>query len=577
MLKMIKSTTAAAVASSSSCWSRRGMPRLHSNSTLVVFLNNYFAFFHSQPSKPIKSRSTQLKQLVRDLPNITNLGDAFSVFDRTLQMHPLPSVAPFNQILIQVVKLKHYSAVISLYNQMGMSGIEPDGYTLNILINCHWHLNQMGFSLTVLGNFFKLGLKPIVSTFNALINSFLLENRVAEAAGIFNKMIAGGNNSAAIQLLRKMEERACKPNLVVYNTIIDSLSKDTLVDDALNLFSEMMCKGVAPDGITYTSLIHGVCKLGEWKEATRLLHEMVSKNIYPDVHTFNVLGMVLEAEGMVEIMIQRDIEPNTVTMDKAKKVFELMLSNGSVVDAFSYSILINGFCKQKMMDEAMMLLGEMSGKGLVPNTVTYNTVVDGCCKMGKIRDAQQLFSKMQACGQLPNVQTYAILLDGLCKNRQLSTAIQLFREMEGKKLDVNIVIYTILIEGLCIARKIESARVLFRGLSSKGLQPNARTYNIMIKGLCIGGLTCEAEKLLTEMEEKVCSPDGYSYNIIIQGFINNNETDRAMELIQQMVERGFSADASTTELIVDLLCKDEVDPALFSLIQKENYEGNLPL
>ncbi|XP_021809164.1 pentatricopeptide repeat-containing protein At1g63400-like [Prunus avium] len=128
----------------------------------------------------------------------------------------------------------------------------------------------MGFSLSVLGKFFKVGLEPNVFTFTTLINGFLLENRVAEAAGIFNKMIVGGNcqpnvatygtlvkgfcmkgnNSAAIQLLRKMEEGACKPNLVVYNTIIDSLCKDTLVDDALNLFSEMMCKGIAPNVIS---------------------------------------------------------------------------------------------------------------------------------------------------------------------------------------------------------------------------------------------------------------------------------------------------------------------------------------
>ncbi|VVA21007.1 PREDICTED: pentatricopeptide repeat-containing [Prunus dulcis] len=98
----------------------------------------------------------------------------------------------------------------------------------------------------------------------------------------------------------------------------------------------------------------------------------------------------------------------------------------------------------------------------------------------------------------------------------------------------------------------------------------------MINGLCIGGRTSEAEKLLIEMEEKGCSPNGWTYNVIIRGFINNNETVRAMELIQQMVKGRFSADASTTELIIDLLCKDKVDPALLPLMQKENYELNLP-
>ncbi|CAL9021690.1 unnamed protein product [Prunus brigantina] len=98
---------------------------------------------------------------------------------------------------------------------------------------------------------------------------------------------------------------------------------------------------------------------GKWKEATRLLNEMVSKNIFPDVFTFRVLvdtlckeGMVVEAEGVVEMIIQRDIDPNTVT----------------------YTSLMD--------DEAMMLFLDMSHKGLVANTITYNTLADGFLQSG---------------------------------------------------------------------------------------------------------------------------------------------------------------------------------------------------
>ncbi|CAL8999376.1 unnamed protein product [Prunus brigantina] len=145
--------------------------------------------------------------------------------------------------------------------------------------------------------------QPDVVTYGTLVKGFCMK----------------GNNNAAIQLLRKMEEVTCKHGQVVYNTIIDSLCKDRLVVDALHLFSEMMSKGISPD-VTYNSLMNGVCKLGEWKEAKRLLNDMVSKNIFPDVFTFNVLvdtlckeGIVMEAEGLVEMMIQRDIDSDMVS------------------------------------------------------------------------------------------------------------------------------------------------------------------------------------------------------------------------------------------------------------------------
>ena len=48
----------------------------------------------------------------------------------------------------------------------------------------------------------------------------------------------------------RMDERGCEANLVIYSTIIDGLCKDTLVVDAMNLFSEMISRGIAPNIVT---------------------------------------------------------------------------------------------------------------------------------------------------------------------------------------------------------------------------------------------------------------------------------------------------------------------------------------
>lgn len=63
-------------------------------------------------------------------------------------------------------------------------------------------------------------------------------------------------------------------------TIIGSLSKDTLITDAFNLFSEMISKGIAADVKTYTYLI---------SEAENLLRKMEEDGCFPNDFTFNTI------------------------------------------------------------------------------------------------------------------------------------------------------------------------------------------------------------------------------------------------------------------------------------------------
>ncbi|GMP63119.1 hypothetical protein CsSME_00024939 [Camellia sinensis var. sinensis] len=118
-----------------------------------------------------------------------------------------------------------------------------------------------------------------------------------------------------------MEEGTCKPNIIVYTTIIDSLCKDRMVDVALKLFTEMNEKGIFSNVVTYNSLIHGLCNFGRWKEAIGMFRQKLdASSINPNVCTFNVLvdaltkeGMTKEAEGVLEVMIQRRVDPDVVT------------------------------------------------------------------------------------------------------------------------------------------------------------------------------------------------------------------------------------------------------------------------
>ncbi|XP_061993401.1 pentatricopeptide repeat-containing protein At1g62720-like [Rosa rugosa] len=174
-------------------------------------------------------------------------------------------------------------------------------------------------------------------------------------------------------------------------------------------------------------------------------------------------------------------------MDKARQVFDLMISKGSTVNVQRCSILINGYCKGKKIIKAYKIFKEMCRMELVPDTITFNTLIDGFCKAGRngeCKNNQQLST--------------ATFSSNLLASISLSNRI-LLKETEANKFEPNVVVYTVVIEGLCKAGKFESARDLFSHLSTKGVQPNVTTYTIMISGLC------KPEKLLRNGRERLFS------------------------------------------------------------------------
>ena len=79
-----------------------------------------------------------------------------------------------------------------------------------------------------------------------------------------------GETKAAIQLLRIIEVRSIKPDVVMYTTIIHHLFIDGLANEAFDLYSEMVAKGISPTIVTCTTLVYGFCILDHLQEAIEM-------------------------------------------------------------------------------------------------------------------------------------------------------------------------------------------------------------------------------------------------------------------------------------------------------------------
>ncbi|KAI3954198.1 hypothetical protein MKW98_018022 [Papaver atlanticum] len=108
-------------------------------------------------------------------------------------------------------------------------------------------------------------------------------------------------------------------------------------------------------------------------------------------------------------------------------------------DVITYSVLIDGLCKDNRMEEANQMLDEMCVRGLVPNDVTYTTLIGGHCKQHNI----------ESSGRVPGVATFNVVMNGFCKQGQMKIARMLLDDMHNLGVVPDDITYNILLEGHC--------------------------------------------------------------------------------------------------------------------------------
>uniref|UniRef100_A0A6N2MAQ8 Amine oxidase domain-containing protein n=1 Tax=Salix viminalis TaxID=40686 RepID=A0A6N2MAQ8_SALVM len=427
----------------------------------------------------------------------------------------------------------------------------------------------------------------------------------------------------AVQVFKKMEQNGGKPNVVTYNTIIDNLCKDRLVNEAMEFLSEMLDRGIQPNVVTYNSIVHGFCNLGQLNEATRLFKEMVGKDDMPDTVTFSILvdglckeGMVSEAQCVFDIMPEKGVEPDVITYNAltnglcnegkikdAVELFNLMVQRGYEPNVITYNTIINGLFKSGNRNMAVQVFKKMEQNGGKPNVVTYNTIIDNLCKHRLVNDAMEFLSEMLDRGIQPNVLTYSSIVHGFCNLGQLNEATRLFKEMVGKDVMPDTVTFTILVDGLCKEGMVSEARRVFETMPEKGVEPNVYTYNALMDGYCLRREMNEAKKVFEIMVRNGCAPNVHSYNILINGYCKSRRMEEAKSLLAEMSHKalppdtvgrpqealnlfkemcsyGLLPDLTTYSILLDGFCKHgHLDEALKLLkaMQEKKLEPNIVL
>ncbi|XP_057988957.1 pentatricopeptide repeat-containing protein At1g62930, chloroplastic-like [Hevea brasiliensis] len=160
----------------------------------------------------------------------------------------------------------------------------------------------------------------------------------------------------------------------------------------------------------------------------------------------------------------------------ALEVFKNMCSHGQQPDKVTFSIILDGLCKQGYLDEALTLFKAMEKSRLKPDCVSFTILIDGMCKAGRLNDAKELFFRHFEKGLQPNVYTYSTIIKGLCKEGLLDEAYKVFRGMEKSGCVPNGCCYNVIIQGFLRHEDVAKATQLIDEMVDKGFSADATTF-----------------------------------------------------------------------------------------------------
>ncbi|MQM13395.1 hypothetical protein Taro_046316 [Colocasia esculenta] len=470
-----------------------------------------------------------------------------------------PSVFSFNSLLMVLLRRGRTETARKLFDEMVRpegrhAALSPDVCTFNILIR-GFCLNSMvdeGF------RFFKemkqWDCEPDILTYNTLLHGLCCAGKVRIAHNLLNGM--------------RTKSPDLKPSVISYTTVIRGYCGKRRIDEALELFREMVSSGIKPSEISYNTLIQGLC------EARRmdLIKEIIKldtgansgDNLKPDTCTFNTL---ITAYCNMDCVVD------------ACKVFAKMAEMKVKSDSATYSILIRALCQNEDFERAEALLDELLEKEVLTRKggssrvmAAYNPILEYLCRKGKAQKASRVFLQLLAKGTLDMASCKTMIL-GHCREGAPSQGYQIVVEMVRRDLMPDEETYEALIEGFLANGDVVSAWKALGKMLGSGHRPKTSIFHSVLTGLLREDMCVrEAYDLVTVMlERKIRQSIALSTELVATLF-KSGSNDKGFEILRLLYGNGYGV---KMEELVGFLCQSQKllearDLLLFCLKQQQS-------
>lgn len=210
---------------------------------------------------------------------------------------PMRDLVSWNSVINGFAINGRPNEALTLFREMGLEGVEPDGFTMVSLLNACAELGALALGRRVHVYLWKVGLSGELHAGNALIDMYAKCGGIWEAHRVFDEM---GDRS-----------------VVSWTCLIVGLALNGFGKEALKVFGELETAGLAPSEITFVGVLYACSHCGMVDEGLECLKKM--SEVYAMVPTIEHYGCIVDLlgrAGLVEeahvFIMKMPIEPNAV-------------------------------------------------------------------------------------------------------------------------------------------------------------------------------------------------------------------------------------------------------------------------
>ncbi|XP_047310402.1 pentatricopeptide repeat-containing protein At3g16010 [Impatiens glandulifera] len=477
-------------------------------------------------------RPSDLSQIVKMLGHAKMVHKALSIFYQIKRRKCKPTSSTYNSVILMLIHEDHYDKVHELYIEMCNEGnCLPDTLTYSALIVAFGKLGREESAFRLFDEMKENGLNPTPKIYTTLVSIYFKTGKIDKA----------------LSLVQEMRRSGCPPTVYTYTELIKGMGKARRFEEAYELFVKMLEEGCKPDVVLLNNVINLLGKAGRISEAVKLFEEMEETfGCTPNVVTYNTV-----------IKAAFDCKCPT---SEAISWFERMKANDIVPSSFTYSILIDGFCKTNRLEKALILLEEMDEKGFPPCPAAYCSLINALGKANRYEAANELFQELKEnCGSSSS-RVYAVMIKHFGKCGHMSQAVNLFNEMKNSGCSPDVYAYNAVMSGMVRAGMMDEAYSMLQRMEDNGCEPDLNSHNIILNGLARTGGPRQAIDMFRKMQKQSrLKTDAVSYNTVLGCMSRAGMFEEAALLMKDMEAKGFKYDLITYSSILDAVGKvDEV-------------------